>query len=1106
MVCHGKIPGLDNAKCLTKAISLFILVMVFNMHCAIADNNRANIRFVHMGVDQGLSQETVLAITQGSQGFMWFGTQAGLNRYDGYNFKVYRHDETEPRSLSADWVFSIAQETNGGLWVGTDGGGLNLFDPHTETFFHFRHDANNANSISSDNVRALLTDATGMLWVGTDAGLNSYDALHNKFRSYALAKNPNAGLNSVKVKITAIIEDPSGFIWIGTDGHGLHQLDPNTGLLNNYLNDPHALSSLHSDKIRSLFIDTKQRIWIGSYDNGLSILNKDRNTFTGIASDPQKPNGLSSAMIKAIYQDNDNKIWLATDNGLDQWREQSQDFIHLKNDPQNIYSLTGNKISSIFQDNGGVFWVGSHTGINKWNTATADFSHYRTVPDKKYSLSSNAINAFAQNQDGNIWVGSYDGLNLLDQRNQQVRTFDINQDDNSLSDARVMSLHTGADDILWIGTRGSGLDRFDLEKNSFTHFIHDPSNANSLSSNAVTTIKKAGNNQLWIGTWGGGLNLLDTQSNTFSHYRHQPGDATSISSDRVLSLLADSTGLLWIGTWGEGVSLFNPASGKVSAIMAHTADTLSISSNNVSAMHEDKTGNIWFATHGGGLNLLSAKNRYARQYKFKRYSLHHGMPSNVIYGILEDNKGYLWLSGNRGLVKFDPASGSIITYNTSHGLQGNEFNNGASFKAANGEMYFGGTNGVTAFFPDSIKPNVHAPPVVMTRFLKMNQEVRHKQALGHGDTVELTYLDYLVAFEFTGLDYAAPERNRYRFKLEGFDKSWIEAGTMRRATYTNLPTGQYRLKIIAANNDGIWNQQGMVLQLTVLPPPWQSWWAYLVYIVLLASGALILFKAHQDKLAKAMRYHIELECEVDTRTHELRIVNEQLLTASITDQLTGLNNRRYLGTIATPAVAKIDRTYHLTAVTDVQFSPKLPCPRLFILMLDLDGLKQINDTYGHSAGDQVIITTGQLLRKVCRQSDTLIRWGGDEFIVMGNVNDVEEVSLLAERLRHNIDLTPFDIGSIQKLHLSCSIGFSFYPFSPAYPKLVSWDQVQLLADKALYHSKQQGRNAWHSIQATKNRPPLSLITMLVQDPDKAIEQGYAKLVGTRKQVPKFTKD
>ncbi len=1076
-----------------KLVHLFILPILFLSGSASAGLD--NIRFQRIALEQGLSQETILAIYQDSQGFMWFGTQEGLNRYDGYSFKVFSHDDRNPSSLSNDIVYAINEDQLGNLWVGTAAGGINVYDVASQSFMHFRHDPNVDGSLSGDLVRAIYKDTSGTLWIGTENGLDKYNADEAKFEHVDLDQEDNQ--SKTKKFIWAISEDEDGRLWVGTESHGLYLIDGH--VIKNVSSTTQAPFSLASDNIRTLEIDNANRLWIGTKDNGVERINLKTFKRYFYKSELQNDKSLSNNLIKDIYQDKSGIIWVSTDFGLNRYEEEINAFYRVFHEEDNKYSLAGNELSELFQDRGGVFWVGGYNGLSKWNTATANFEHYRVLSDETMSLTDNGINAFHEGKNGEIWIGTYSGLNRLNLSNSKIEKFYHDESTpNSLSSDRVMSLFTKNDDNLWIGTRDKGLDRLDTETGKFTNYQHDPSNPNSLSSNAITNISSAGKDKIWVSTFGGGLNLFDYRSQQITHFRADENNPNSVTSDRIFIAMPDSVGMVWLGTWGTGVNIFNPTTESAIQISHDPDNPESLSSDNIISLLEDSKGNIWIGTQGAGLNLLTEKDRLSGNFKFERISRHEGLPSNVVYGILEDGSGKLWLSTNRGITKYDPIEKSLVNYDSSHGLQGNEFNYGAYNKTSKGQFFFGGSNGVTAFFPDLIKPNSHVPPVVLTNFLRLNESFSPNSVMKSADAIQINYQDYLIAFEFAGLDYASPTNNQYSYKLEGFDEDWIEAGDLRRATYTNLPAGNYQFKVKASNNDGVWNEQGANLALTVLPAPWYSWWAYLGYTLIALLAAAMLFRSYLNKLHKEAQYRAQLEEEVKSRTQELSLANEQLLNASVTDQLTGLHNRRYLSNIIEGECAKVQR--EVVKLSKRNAISVETGPRLFCLMFDLDGFKPINDTYGHDAGDQIICQVSDLLRKVCRKSDTVIRWGGDEFLIVGRIEDMLEVNLLAERIRSEIVKNGFDIGLKQRLHVSCSIGYSMYPFSPLFPDSFSWEQVQIIADRALYCSKDAGRNHWTGIIATEKQPSVSLMNSLVNNLDQALEKGFVTLKETETAV------
>lgn len=1075
-----------NSIYLTKLLCVVILLF-----SAFANAGLDNIRFQRLALDQGLSQETVTAIFQDSQGYMWFGTQEGLNRYDGYHFSVFSHDDRSKQSISNDWIMSIAEDADHKLWIGTSSGGLSIFDKNTNAFQHFKHNPADATSVSSNRIQTVFIDSQNNVWIGTETGLDRFDSDTNEFEHFDLSS-----ISREPISVLTIVEGPNKHLWVGTDGQGIIQLSPADKSFQVFTADDDSTIQLGSNSVLSILFDQDNALWVGYNGSGAERIDLASETISRFVFSQNDNKSLSNNIVRDIFSDQNGNIWLATDYGLNRFEQQdSGGFVRFVHEVENPYSLSGNKLTKIFQDRGGVFWVGSFSGLSKWNTATANFNHYRVTSDADYSLTDNGVNAIHEDKLGNIWIGTYAGLNRLDTLTGKITQFRHSSDDpDSISSDSIMALFVDDNNRLWIGTRNHGLDLYDPVTNKFRNFKPVENDSKAISALGITSISDAQNGKIWVTTFGGGLNLLDPVKETFTVFKHNPSVSYSIPSDRVIVAHQQTNGTVWLGTWDQGLSIFNPTTESAIRIKHNPDNPSSLGSNVVISIYQDTRGNIWLGTSGGGLNLLSAENLASNNYVFERITRREGLPSNVVYGLLEDQQGMLWVSSNRGLTQYNPTTKTLINYDSSHGLQGNEFNGGAFHKSSDNQFFFGGTNGVTAYYPEQITPNKHIPPVVLTNFLRLNESFSPLTAMQNSDAIQINYQDYLIAFEFAGLDFASPSNNKYSYKLQGFDDDWIEAGDLRRATYTNLPAGDYIFKVKASNNDGIWNEQGVNLALTVLPAPWYSWWAYLGYTFVGLLILALIFRSYLNKLQKQAQYRSKLEDEVKSRTSELRKANEQLLNASVTDQLTGLHNRRYLSSIIDKECAKVTRD--IQKLNKIKGDIGQTGPRLFCLMFDLDGFKPINDTYGHDAGDQIICQIGELLKNVCRNSDTVIRWGGDEFLIVGRVEDLSEVNILAERLRSEIGNKGFDIGLKQRMHLSCSIGYGLYPFVPRFPDSFSWEQIQIIADRALYYSKDAGRNHWAGIISTAKQPPVSLMGSLTNSLEQVIEQGYVEISET----------
>jgi diguanylate cyclase (GGDEF)-like protein len=789
---------------------------------------------------------------------------------------------------------------------------------------------------------------------------------------------------------------------------------------------------------------------------------------------------------------------VGTDGGLNLWQPETQGFTRFLNDPADPSSLSSDRVVTIFQDRGGVLWIGTQGGgLSKWTSRSGLFTTYSEEPDNPDSLSVNLVTSLTEEVDGSIWVGTYGGgLNHRDPTTGHFRHYRNDpSDQDSLADDRVMSLLVDSAGVLWAGTYEGGLHRLDRSSGRFERFTHQPGDPHSISGNGITVIFEGGDGFMWIGTLQG-LNRFDRRSGRFVPYRHDPDNPTSLSHDRVLAITEDSAGDLWVGTDGGGLNRFDRASGAFSRYRHNPHDKKSLSGDSVMTIVEDSAGVLWIGTQTG-LNRWEPASRAAFQGVFRRYTEDDGLPDSSVWGILEDDSGNLWISTNNGLSRLDPRRQSFKNFDVSHGLQSNEFNSGAYFRGASGRMLFGGNLGFNSFSPAEIRDNSYAPPIVLTKFLKANSQVDLDQATGELQKINLSHEDLMVEFEFAALDFTAPERNLYAYKLDGFKDEWTELGNRRRATFTNLDAGEYTLKVKAANNDGVWSEPIDLARLSVTPAPWLSWWAYTGYSLLLAGLVLSYARGQAQKLRREAQYSRQLEEEVRERTSELAERNRELQTAkkkfeeaSFTDSLTGIKNRRFLINTIDRDIATVERFYakHQDRMADLPDDR----PDILFLLFDLDGFKLVNDSHGHAAGDLVLIQVRDLLERACRRSDTLIRWGGDEFLVVCRGADGQMAEGLAERIRSSVAGHEFDIGNGRPTHLTCSIGFAHLPFVPARPKLFGWEQVVNVADRALYLAKQRGRDGWAGLSSHPSISRIAdddLVTLVTDSSDALLAEG-----------------
>ncbi len=831
----------------------------------------STIRFERLTVEHGLSQNAILSIAQDAQGFLWFGTEDGLNKYDGYQFVVYESDPDDAASLIDNFISVLYVTRDGELWVGTRSG-LDRHDRDTGGFIHYPTEAEDSSGLRGQWVTSIFEDQRGDMWIGTfEGGLDRLDRTSQTFSHYHHDAADESSLGGDAV--SAIYEDSAGTLWVGTQ-RGLDRLDDSGQSFTHFRHDPADPTSLAGDAVTTISEDNQGRLWIGTVEGGLNLYDPASQSFRRFQHDPERLDSLSHNRIRSFLQDRFGNLWVGTQNGLDllpagtalDGRSEPA-FEHYQHDPFDPNSLGSSAIWSVLEDRSGVMWFGTYGGgLAKYNQSTARFRIYQHSPSQPNSLSDNFVWSIAEDSRGRLWIGTFNGgLNLLDRGSSELTVF--RQDDSdpgSLLSNDVRSVIEDSSGTLWVGSAG-GLDRLNPLTNRFTHFTHDPQDPNSLSGDRVNVLLEGSSGDLWVGTRFEGLNRFDPTTGRFTRYQHDPDDPSSLGENRVWALYEDHIGAIWVGTLG-GVSVLDPNTGEFTRYQHDLDDAQSLGSDSIFAFYEDPSGSMWIGTWGDGLDRFDRSTG-----TFEHFTEADGLPNDTIYGIEADAGGQLWMSTNRGLARFDPVSESFQNYDMSDGLQDNEFNVGAHFASQSGEMFFGGVRGFNAFFPEDIQRNPHVPPLVITTFYIFNQPVRHD--LLAGEQIELSYREDFIAFEFSALDFNSPEKNQYTYQLEGLDDEWIEAGTRRYVSYTNLGGGDYVFRVRGSNNDGVWNESGASVRITVIPPFWETTWfraTAAVVVVALAIGAVRLrlraIEARSRELEETVRERTQ---EIEQRTSEL---------------------------------------------------------------------------------------------------------------------------------------------------------------------------------------------------------------------------------------------
>lgn len=1023
---------------------------------------QSNARFERLTVEDGLPSSIVLGVLQDQQGFMWFATADGLARYDGYEFKVFRHDSQNPNSLSHNNTFALIETRDGLIWIGTDPGGLNAYDPKTNTFQVYRHDPQNPNSLPNDSVWALLEARDGSLWIGTRSGLSHFDRRTGLFKNYL--HDPQNPRSLAWPVVQRLYQDRAGTLWVATRV-GLQRYDPLTDDFTTFQNDPADPKSIAANNVWAMLEDAQGNFWVGTRGGGLNLMDRQSGTFTSYRYDPG-PGGLSDDRIWSIYQDSDGRLWISTENGgLNLFDYASRTFTAFRHNPNDPFSLSADDLFAIYEDRSGVLWVTGRNGggVNLLYPALQRFGWYRQIPQSPVSLSNGNVFAILP-EDEILWVGTFGGgLNRIERKTGAVQVY-RNDPANpaSLSSDKIYAIFRDSGGTLWVATSGGGLNRFDETNGAFTAYRLIPNDPTALPTNFITAIEQAGKNRLWIGTLGLGLVLFDTQiGKVVRLYQNDPHDPASLGEDTIYDLVTDSQGRVWAATARGGLNRFDPGTGQFTRFQHDPANPNSISSNSVNSLYLDEANGVLWAGTSGGLNRLEIGTG-----QWKNYTTRQGLSGDTVVGIQPDGVGGLWVSTTHGLNHFDAVLETFRNYDARDGLQGNQYNIASTARSSDGEVFFGGTNGVNFFHTGDIFDNLHEPKVILTGLELFNLPVQVdgkilSQPIEYTSSITLRHDQSVFTIEFTGLSYQNASRNLYRYRMEGFDKEWSPPKTIRRATYTNLSPGTYNFVVYAANNDGQWTRTPAQLQIIILPPWWQTWWfrglAFLGLTWLVIGG--VRWRTRQIR-----RLNAELETRVLERTIELReeilrrqAAEEQLRETNnalqvklneiielqaklreqaVRDALTGLFNRHYLTDVMSSELSRAQRNGY---------------PVTFML-IDLDHFKNINDKYGHQAGDVVLANAAKILLKHIRQGDYAFRYGGEEFLVILPGTAPQDALRRAEQFRADFVALKTELdGNI--IDITASIGVAIYPFDGE-----KIEDILHYVDAALYQAKGKGRD------------------------------------------------
>jgi len=827
--------------------------------------------FSHLNVNNGLSQNLINCIYRDSKGFVWFGTNAGLNRFDGSNFETFSNKNPINGSIADNNINAITEDKNGNLWIGT-GRGVSILNGNTYEFTDFNYASTLPNQCGDIYyINSISSDKQGNIWIGTNNGFYFNDIAGGSIHHILIdSLNCSAPLNG----ITSIVQDKNGKMWMSSKNGFIIRYDP-LSKKNEKFKIPDKSGEL-TNSVTRLYIDRDNDLWVGNLF-GLYLFHTDKEVWDNhfkdklVQSDELK-------RIGSISQNIDGLIWVAADGGGAYIFDKKQwNITNLKYQPFDDQKLSSNGLSYVHCDRDGIVWLGTtKKGVNFYKKNINKFRIYKNLAGDINSLSNNDANAIIEDHKGNIWIGTDGGgLNYLDRKTEKIRRIESNiSSGNALSSNIIVSLYKDHADKIWIGTYFGGLNRYDPSSGKFTVYKHISDDSTSIADDRIYAISEDKINNLWVGTLGSGISRLDTKTNKFIQLNTRN---SSICDNYITSIYRDKNNHLWISTT-NGLTYYNNASQTFKCFKNDRNNKNSISDDNVINCFEDSRGFFWICTKNG-LNLLDRSNN-----SFRHFTIEDGLPSNSVHGIVEDEYSNLWISSKNGISKLALKNVQSINnfeftfnnYNITDGLQGKEFNQSSAFRTTDGEIFFGGPDGLNAFYPDEIKEDTTIAKMIFRDFRIFNKSIPYGQKYNNRilldkpifntNKIELKYQENSFTIDFIALNYFFPERNVYAYKLEGFDNQWITSdGNKNSATYTNLTNGTYdfRVKEVIGKFEG----KEISLKIIVLPPFWKSWIAYILYAILIFST--LIFLRHLILVRERINNRIEHERLEAHHIHEI---------------------------------------------------------------------------------------------------------------------------------------------------------------------------------------------------------------------------------------------
>ncbi len=849
-----------------------------------------NYRINHYSINQGLSQSVVYTIFQDSRGFLWVGTQDGLNRFDGYSFIKYLHNPTDSNSISDSWIYSITEDNEGNLWIGTRRG-LNKFDFSKNKFTRYIHSPENENDPYRDNVYGCAAGNNGLIYTNTPPLINAFDPKTGKYKHFrnSVSENPN-----VEEQTLPIIIDKDGEIWAGTT-FGLTKFNPITGNFTNYQHNPSDKNTINDNSILSIYEDLQGKIWVGT-KQGFNIFDKINNTFKSYSLFVNN----NLVEIRTIVQDLKEEYWIGTqNNGIFRISFDSNQKLIVETQissgvEQNASHLNHSTVNSLAIDRSHNLWIGTLNGLDKTDLKAPRFKLYRKSKEtNSVDLLDNVIASIYKHKNGDIWIGNWTaGLNIFNRETNKVTHYSSTlSGKNHIPNNSVHVIFEYKDNEIWIGTR-NGIYVYSNDRFVSLNQFYKTNKLPTFENNRVFSIVKERNNNVWIATQGG-LYFLDMNNFSFQNYTTDTHVDRRISDNLVYTLTFDCDSNLWIAT-KNGLDKFDRKSNRISHILRDEKSTNTLTDNYCVSLCYTSDSTLWIGTKSG-INRLNLKTN-----KFTYYTEADGLASNLVYEIIQDDLGDMWFGTGKGLSQLRKGEKKIITFSEEDGLQSLEFNLRASHKSRDGEIFFGGMNGINSFNPKDLSDNKNIPPLEFTAFQKQNKNGSENIHITNNSKIVLNYSDFAFYVEFAALEYTCPNKNQYAYKFDGDNQEWINNGNRRFLTFSNMTPGLYKLWIKGSNNDNVWNENGTFIIIRIKPPWYRSILAYIIYAILIITTIITVVKYREralkeqkrvleEKVEERTKEVVRQKSEILEKNHELEEQNQEIMSQR--DLLSNQNER-----------------------------------------------------------------------------------------------------------------------------------------------------------------------------------------------------------------------